>query len=182
MSSKSDILLDESRLDDLLEKWTRDVVGKTRDIADLAVVGIRTRGVPLARRLHSALENETGREIPSGILDITLYRDDLQSAGSPVIQGTEIMFDIQDRTILLVDDVLFTGRTIRAGMNEIFDFGRPAAVRLAVLVDRGGRELPICSDFTGKSLSVPSNQMVRLRLREIDGEHAVITEPRQNES
>jgi pyrimidine operon attenuation protein/uracil phosphoribosyltransferase len=134
---------------------------------DLAIVGIRRGGVHLARRIQAELEAALGASPPLGTLDIALYRDDLAEKGAaPVVGPTDIRFPVQGRTIVLVDDVLYTGRTIRAALDEIVDFGRPRRVWLAVLVDRGGRELPIAADFVGQRLEVPEDQDVQVRLRE----------------
>ena len=135
--------------------------------ADLAIVGIRTGGVHLARRLRAEIAAATGRDIPFGTLDIALYRDDLAERGSaPVVGPTDVRFPVQGKTLVLVDDVLYTGRTVRAALDEIVDFGRPRRVWLAVLVDRGGRELPIAADFAGTRVDVPEGEDVVVRLRE----------------
>ncbi len=177
MSASPEKLMERKELDQLLEDWTDEITEQVKATPDLAVVGIRTRGVPLGRRVQKRIEKETDRSVPFGMLDITLYRDDLStSAPRPNVKGTEIMFDVEGQQILLVDDVLFTGRTVRAAMNELFDFGRPDAIRLAVLVDRGHRELPIRPDFVGKNMDVPANRMVRLRLEEVDDQHGLIEE------
>jgi len=137
---------------------------------DLALIGIRTRGVVLAERLRKAIQDIEGKDVPSGILDITLYRDDLTMVGAkPVVRETLIDFDITDKRIVLVDDVFFTGRTIRAALDALVDFGRPALTQLAVLVDRGHRELPIRADFVGKNIPTAKSQNVRVFLGESDG-------------
>ncbi len=176
-NSQENWILAEAELDQLLEGWTDRLVTflQTRD--NPAIFGIRTRGVPLGERVKSAYDREEQSDIPLGLLDITLYRDDLSSSGTqPIVKGTECMFDVDNREILLVDDVLFTGRTIRAALDELFDFGRPAEVRLAVLVDRGHRELPIEPDLTGRELDVKPGKMVRLRLNRVDDEHGILIE------
>ncbi|HEX6974262.1 MAG TPA: bifunctional pyr operon transcriptional regulator/uracil phosphoribosyltransferase PyrR, partial [Vicinamibacterales bacterium] len=150
-----------------------------KGVEDLALVGVRTRGVHIARRLARSLHEITGAEIPTGALDITLYRDDLmrQPVGpQPVVRRTEIGFSIDDRRILLVDDVLYTGRTIRAALDALIDFGRPRAIQLIVLVDRGHRELPIKADYVGKNLPTSLKQSVQVRLQEIDGTDEVVIE------
>ena len=135
--------------------------------ADLAIVGIRRGGVHLAQRLRAELAAATGKEPPLGTLDIALYRDDLAEKGAaPVVGPTDVRFPVQGKTVVLVDDVLYTGRTIRAALDEIVDFGRPRRVWLAVLVDRGGRELPIAADFAGLKVDVPDGEDVEVRLRE----------------
>jgi len=139
-------------------------------VKGLALIGIRTRGVVLAERLRKAIKDIEGKDVPSGILDITLYRDDLTLVGAkPVVRETLIDFDITDKRIVLVDDVFFTGRTIRAALDALVDFGRPALIQLAVLVDRGHRELPIRVDFVGKNIPTAKFQNVRVFLAESDG-------------
>jgi len=149
--------------------------------AELAIVGIRTGGVHLAGRLRAEIAAATGREPPFGTLDIALYRDDLAERGStPVVGPTDVRFPVQGKTIVLVDDVLYTGRTVRAALDEIVDFGRPRRVWLAVLVDRGGRELPIAADFAGTRIDVPEGEDVVVRLREGGaGEDAVVIRARR---
>ena len=144
---------------------------KNKGVEQLALIGIRTRGVFLAQRLKKAIKDIEGVDLPIGILDITLYRDDLTLVGSkPVVRETLIDFDITDMKIVLVDDVFFTGRTIRAGLDALVDFGRPAIIQLAVLVDRGHRELPIRADFVGKNIPTSKEQDVKVVLGETDGE------------
>ncbi len=139
-------------------------------VKDLALIGIRTRGVVLAERLRKAIRDIEGKEVLAGVLDITLYRDDLTMVGAkPVVRATLIDFDITDKRVVLVDDVFFTGRTIRAGLDALVDFGRPALIQLAVLVDRGHRELPIRADFVGKNIPTSKSQNVRVVLGESDG-------------
>ena len=146
-----------------------------KDAATIAVVGIQSRGVPLAARLAAALRESTGKKIDVGSLDITLYRDDLSTVGTrPVLKATNIPFSIDGRTVILVDDVLFTGRTIRAALDELVDFGRPARIALAVLVDRGHRELPIQADYIGKTVKTQRRDMVDVRLTEIDKTDEVV--------
>jgi pyrimidine operon attenuation protein/uracil phosphoribosyltransferase len=143
---------------------------------ELALVGIRTRGVPIARRLARIIHDLSGREVPTGALDITLYRDDLMRHAvgpQPVIRRTEIPFSIDDQRILLVDDVLYTGRTIRAALDALIDFGRPRSIQLVVLVDRGHRELPIKADYVGKNLPTSLSQSVQVHLAETDGRDEV---------
>ena len=147
------------------------------DVHNLALVGIRTRGVPIAKRLAQLLRDiHGGDEVPTGVLDITLYRDDLMRHAvgpQPVVRKTEIPFSIDDKRILLVDDVLYTGRTIRAAMDALIDFGRPRAIRLAVLIDRGHRELPIRADHVGKNVPTSREEIVHVRLAEVDAEDEV---------
>ncbi len=145
--------------------------------APLAVLGIRRRGVPLAARLLRRLARADRGEIPSGELDINLYRDDVHDRGIPRVGETRIPFSLERRHVLLVDDVLFTGRTVRAALTALSHFGRPRSVLLAVMVDRGGRELPIAPDFVGLEVSARPDEMVRVRLQEADGEDGVFTVP-----
>jgi len=141
----------------------------------IAIVGIQSRGVPLAARLAKALGSAAGRKIDVGSLDITLYRDDLSTVGTrPVLKHTNIPFSIDGRAVILVDDVLFTGRTIRAALDELVDFGRPSRIALAVLIDRGHRELPIQADYVGKTIKTQRGDMVDVRLVEIDGKDEVV--------
>jgi pyrimidine operon attenuation protein/uracil phosphoribosyltransferase len=148
---------------------SHEIVEKQAGTEGLALIGIQRRGVPLAARIAAAIEEHEGARIPVGALDITFYRDDLSLiAQSPVVKGTQIPFDLNLATVVLVDDVLYTGRTIRAAMDALVDFGRPRAIRLAVLVDRGHRELPIRADFVGKNLPTGVGEDVRVRLSETD--------------
>lgn len=138
---------------------------------NLAIIGIRSRGVILAQRLVKRLQSHLNHDIPYGVVDITLYRDDLDDPRGnqqPMVQSTEIDFDLKDKTVILVDDVLYTGRTIRAAMGAIFEFGRPDKLKLAVMIDRGGRELPIQPDFAGKKIQLPNNQKVIVNFTETD--------------
>jgi pyrimidine operon attenuation protein / uracil phosphoribosyltransferase len=153
---------------------SHEIVEKQAGTQGLALVGIQRRGVPLARRIAAAIREHEGVEIPVGALDITFYRDDLSLvAQQPIVKGTEIPFDLNGRTVVLVDDVLFTGRTIRAAMDALIDFGRPHAIRLAVLVDRGHRELPIRADHVGKNVPTSREESVQVSLEETDGEDGV---------
>ena len=156
-----------------------EIVERHRTLDDLALVGVRTRGVPIARRLSAVLHDITGATVPTGVLDITLYRDDLMRhpvGPQPVLRKTEIEFSIDDRRILLVDDVLYTGRTIRAALDALIDFGRPRSIELVVLVDRGHRELPIKADYVGKNLPTSLRQSVQVRLEEVEGVDEVVLE------
>jgi pyrimidine operon attenuation protein/uracil phosphoribosyltransferase len=153
---------------------SHEVVEKQAGTEGLALVGIQRRGVPLARRLADAIEEHEGVRLAVGALDITFYRDDLSMlAQQPVVKGTDLPFDVTGSTVVLVDDVLYTGRTIRAAMDALMEFGRPQAIRLAVLVDRGHRELPIRADHVGKNVPTSREELVRVRIEEIDGEDAV---------
>ena len=146
-----------------------------KDATSLAIVGIQSRGVPLAARLADALRKNTKKQVDVGSLDITLYRDDLSTVGTrPILKATHIPFSIDGRPVILVDDVLYTGRTIRAALDELVDFGRPSRIALAVLIDRGHRELPIQADYVGKTVTTARADMVDVRLTEIDGKDEVV--------
>jgi pyrimidine operon attenuation protein/uracil phosphoribosyltransferase len=171
--------MDADRMSRALTRIAHEILERNRGLDELALVGIRTRGVPLARRLARSLKEINGDDVPTGALDITLYRDDLmrQPVGpQPVVRRTEIPFSIDDRKILLVDDVLYTGRTIRSALDALIDFGRPRAIQLVVLIDRGHRELPIKADYVGKNLPTSSRQSVQVRLLEIDAADEVLIE------
>jgi pyrimidine operon attenuation protein/uracil phosphoribosyltransferase len=172
-------LLDAQQMEAYLQRLCREIAAAFGSDQSLVLVGIRTRGLPLAERLAGMLNHILGKEIPVGVLDITLYRDDLtEKAGSPIVRPTEIPFALSGRTVVLVDDVLFTGRTVRAGLDALLDHGRPNRVWLAALVDRGGRELPIQADFVGLKLEIPGNQRVSVKVREVDNVDGVFLEPR----
>jgi pyrimidine operon attenuation protein/uracil phosphoribosyltransferase len=169
--------MDADRIGRTLTRIAHEIVERNKGVDDLALVGVRTRGVHIARRLARALREITSEDIPTGALDITLYRDDLmrQAVGpQPLVRRTEIPFSIDNRKILLVDDVLYTGRTTRAALDALIDFGRPKAIQLIVLVDRGHRELPIKADYVGKNLPTSSEESVRVRLQETDGQDEVV--------
>jgi pyrimidine operon attenuation protein/uracil phosphoribosyltransferase len=171
--------MDADRIGRTLTRIAHEIVERNKGTDDLALVGVRTRGVPIARRIARTLQEITGREIPTGSLDITLYRDDLMRHAvgpQPVVRKTDIQFSIDNRKILLVDDVLFTGRTTRAALDALIDYGRPKAIQLIVLVDRGHRELPIKADYVGKNLPTSPEESVQVRLIEIDGQDEVVLE------
>jgi pyrimidine operon attenuation protein/uracil phosphoribosyltransferase len=155
-------------------RLSHEIVEKQAGTDGLVLIGIQRRGVPLARRIAESIAEHEGVQIPVGALDITFYRDDLSMvAMQPVVKGTELPTGIEGKTIVLVDDVLYTGRTIRAAMDALVDFGRPQAIRLAVLVDRGHRELPIRADHVGKNVPTSREELVRVHLEEIDAEDGV---------
>ena len=152
-----------------------EIIEKNHGSRNLALIGIKRRGDCVAQRMVQLIKQHEGRTVPIGALDITLYRDDLQLVSeTPIIESTDIPFDINKKTIILVDDVLYTGRTIRAAMEELFNFGRPKAIQLAVLVDRGLRELPIQADYVGKYVPTAKNEIVDVLIQEIDGEDCVL--------
>jgi pyrimidine operon attenuation protein / uracil phosphoribosyltransferase len=170
------VVMDADRMGRTLTRIAHEILERNRGIEELALVGIRARGVPLARRLAKTIHEISGHEVPTGALDITLYRDDLMRHTidtQPVVRSTEIPFSIDDKWILLVDDVLYTGRTIRAALDALIEFGRPKAIQLVVLVDRGHRELPIKADYVGKNLPTSLSQSVQVHLMEIDGRDGV---------
>src|SRR5262245_36361836 len=170
------VVMDAERVSRSLARIAHEILERNRGVEDLALVGIRTRGVPIAKRLARAIREINGHDIPTGALDITMYRDDLMRHAvgpQPVIRKTEIPFSIDDKHILLVDDVLYTGRTIRAALDALIDFGRPKVIQLVVLVDRGHRELPIKADYVGKNLPTALSQSVQVHLEEIDGRDEV---------
>jgi pyrimidine operon attenuation protein / uracil phosphoribosyltransferase len=172
MSGRQIMTADEIRRATI--RLSHEIVEKQAGTDGLLLIGIQRRGVPLAHRIAAAIEENEGVDIPVGALDITFYRDDLSMvAQQPVVKGTELPAGIDGRTIVLVDDVLYTGRTIRAAMDALVDFGRPQAIRLAVLVDRGHRELPIRADHVGKNVPTSREELVRVHLEEIDSEDGV---------
>ena len=171
-------VMDGQSIQRALTRIAHEVVERNRDAQGLALIGIRSRGVHLGQRLRRALQEiEGGALVPFGVVDITLYRDDLdRGLQTPRVQGTDIAFPVEGRRILLVDDVLFTGRTTRAAMDALVDFGRPQSIQLAVLVDRGHRELPIRADYVGKNLPTSRGERVSVRLAESDGVDEVVIE------
>jgi pyrimidine operon attenuation protein/uracil phosphoribosyltransferase len=170
-------LMDAEQIDRTLTRIAHEIVERNREIGQLAIVGIRTRGSFLAERLAAKIKGILKSEIPVGALDITLYRDDLTTiAEQPVVHKTEIEFDIQDKIIILVDDVLYTGRTVRCALDALIDFGRPKSIQLAVLIDRGHRELPIRADYAGKNIPTSQKEIVQVKVSEIDGEDEVVIE------
>jgi len=159
-----------------LARIAHEILERNKSVEELALVGIRSRGVPLARRIAAIIRDISRHDVPTGALDITLYRDDLMRhavGAQPVVRSTEIPFPITDKRILLVDDVLYTGRTIRAALDALIEFGRPKAIQLIVLVDRGHRELPIKADYVGKNLPTSLSESVQVHLTELDGRDEV---------
>lgn len=174
-------IMDARRISRVITRLSVEILERNREIENLVLVGIRTRGVFIARRIQAVIKKIEGIEVPMGILDITLYRDDIPTKGiQPEVKGTEIPFSVDEKDLVLVDDVLFTGRTVRAAMDSIIDLGRPRTIQLAVLIDRGHRELPIQADYVGKVLPTSKRERVRVKLKEYDGiDEVLITEPEE---
>ncbi len=168
-------IMDKDAVEKALMRISHEILEKNKDTKNLAIVGIRNRGEHLARRIVANIKKISGNEVLLGILDIILYRDDLtEVAEQPQVHETKIDFDISDKNIILVDDVLYTGRTIRCALDELIDFGRPKRIQLAVLIDRGHRELPIRADFVGKNVPTSLKEVVEVRLKESDGKDEVV--------
>jgi len=168
-------LMSPTEIDRTVQRLAHEIVEKSGGTKNLGLIGIRRRGVPLAQRIASAMRGMEGVEVPVGTLDITLYRDDLSKvAPQPVLHSSEIPFGVDDKDLILVDDVLYTGRTVRAAMNGLFDLGRPQRVRLCVLVDRGHRELPIEASFVGRRVETSGTEIIEVRLNETDHEERVM--------
>jgi pyrimidine operon attenuation protein/uracil phosphoribosyltransferase len=168
-------LMSASEIDRTLVRLAHEILEKTSDLDKLAFIGIRRRGVPLAQRLAAKIAALEEREIPVGILDISFYRDDLSTVDvKPVLNQTEISFSVQDKDIILMDDVLYTGRTIRAALDALFDKGRPSRVQLLVLIDRGHRELPIEARFVGRTVQTTDREIIEVKFQEVDGMEKVL--------
>lgn len=170
MATEPDLILDKKKIDRALIRIAHEILEQNPEPSTIAIIGILTRGAVLARRIADIIERLEGVEIPVGLMDISLYRDDVHSKlDQPIVQTTDILFSIVDKNIILVDDVLFTGRTVRAALDQSVDFGRPRTIQLAVLVDRGHRELPIRPDFVGINIPTAREDLVRLEIEEKDG-------------
>lgn len=168
-------ILDKEGIRRSLTRIAHEIIERNKGTENLVLVGIRRRGVPLAERLGARIKDIEGRSVPVGILDITLYRDDLTTlAHQPLVRSTEIDFPVSGKIVVLVDDVIYTGRTIRAALDAVIDLGRPKVIQLAALIDRGHRELPIRADYVGKNVPTSSKEVVSVRLQEIDGEERVV--------
>ena len=175
MTKKQTILLDETSISRTIARLSHEILERNPNPDDLALVGIQTRGEPLSKRIHSQISEFSGTEIDLGSLDITFYRDDFRDRlVVPQVKGTDIHFTIDDKIVVLVDDVLFTGRTIRAAIDALNAFGRPKAIQLAVLVDRGHREMPIRADYVGMNIPTHEGEHVAVRLKEVDNKDAVL--------
>ncbi len=167
-------IADEGGMQKTIERLASEIAER-EDLSRAVLVGIKTRGVPLAQRIAAILEEKTGKPIKVGQLDITFYRDDLtRVSDTPMVKGSNIPFQIEDRVVILCDDVLYTGRTVRAAMDELLDFGRFSALRLCVLVDRGWRELPICPDYAGFQVKTLGHEAVEVKFRETDGRDEIV--------
>ena len=175
MTDRQSTVLDARAVDRTIRRMADEIVELNDGTDDLIIVGIQRRGVQLAARLVSSIREREGVDVPNGALDITLYRDDLQTVGPrPVVGPTNLPWAIDDKHVVIVDDVLYTGRTVRAALDELADFGRPRRIALAVLVDRGGRELPIQPDVVGKTVKVDDGERVDVLVNELDGRDAVV--------
>ena len=178
MATKSKIILDEKKISRALARIAHEILERNSDVESIAIVGILTRGAYLAQRIADLIEQLESIEVPVGLMDISLYRDDVHSKlDQPIIQRTDILFPVKDKNIILIDDVLFTGRTIRAALNHIVDFGRPRTIQLAVLVDRGHRELPIKADYVGVNIPTSRSDQVVLEVVEKEGTDQVYVVP-----
>ena len=172
---KKNVIMDTDAMRRAIVRIAHEIIERNKGVDNVVLVGIRTRGVPIAERLATAIKEIENVELPVGMLDITLYRDDLSTlAYNPVCHGTEIEFDVDGKTVILVDDVLYTGRTIRCALDAIIDMGRPKAIQLAVLIDRGHRELPIRADFAGKNVPTSHKEAINVYLAEQDGVDEVV--------
>jgi len=168
-------IIDEAGFERTITRLAHEILEKNKGAASIVIVGIRTRGEFIARRIARKIEEVENVKLDIGSLDITLYRDDLLGKlEQPQLKGTDIIFDINDKNVILIDDVLYTGRTIRAALDELIDLGRPKTIQLAVLVDRGHRQLPIRADYVGKNVPTSSSESIRVHLKEVDGEDAVL--------
>lgn len=173
MQVKSQIM-DSAQMKRSLQRMAHEIIEQNRGLEKIRLVGIRSRGVPLAHQLSDYLKLISNQAVPVGVLDITLYRDDLSTIShQPVIKGSQLDFEIEDAIVVLVDDVLYTGRTVRAAIDALMDFGRPKQIQLAVLIDRGHRELPIKADYVGKNVPTSKEEIIKVALSEIDGEESV---------
>lgn len=175
-------IIDEQTLNRIITRLTHEVLEKNKGAENIALVGIQTRGEFIANRIKQKIKEIEGVDVPTGILNITLYRDDVRvRLKQPEVKATNILFDINDRDIILIDDVLYTGRTVRSAMDALTDLGRYSSIQLLVLIDRGHRELPIKADFIGKSVPTSINEEIKVKLTEVDGEDAVyLVETEQN--
>jgi pyrimidine operon attenuation protein/uracil phosphoribosyltransferase len=169
------VIMNAAEMNRAIKRMAHEIIEANKGIENLVLLGIQRRGVPLAKTLGEAIKNVEGTEVPQGALDITFYRDDLSTLGpTPQVSSTEMPFDVTGKIIILVDDVLYTGRTVRAALDVIMDWGRPEAIRLAVLVDRGHRELPIRPDFVGKNVPTSQKEIIKVKVKEFDDKAEVV--------
>lgn len=167
-------IMDDNGISRAIMRISHEIIEKNKGVEDIALIGIQRRGVPLAKMIASKIKEVEGKVVPVGILDITLYRDDLSTLSEhPIVKGTDIGFTVTDKRIILVDDVLYTGRTVRAAIDALMEIGRPRSIQLAILVDRGHRELPIRADFIGKNVPTSKQEVVNVRLYEVDAINVV---------
>ena len=173
--SESAVLMDEAQIQRAITRISHEIIERNQGLENVCLIGIQRRGVPIASRIRDNLEKIEGIKLPMGILDITFYRDDLSTLSAhPVVNGTHIPFDVNDKKIILVDDVLFTGRTIRSAMENVFDMGRPSLIQLAILIDRGHRQLPFRADYVGKNVPTALSEQIDVELKEVDGRDIVL--------
>jgi len=171
------VIADEEEVRRAILRIAHEIVERNKGTADIALVGIRRRGVPIAERIRQAIRGIEGVEVPIGTLDITLYRDDLATISpQPIVRQTELPFPVEEKILILIDDVLYTGRTVRAALDAIMDYGRPLAIQLAVLVDRGHRELPIRADYVGRNVPTSKREVIKVMVREEDGNDGIAIE------
>jgi pyrimidine operon attenuation protein/uracil phosphoribosyltransferase len=169
------VIMNASEMNRAVKRMAHEIIEANKGVDNLVLLGVQRRGVPLARMLGEAIKAVEGTEVPQGALDITFYRDDLSTLGpTPQVCSTEMPFDVNKKIIILVDDVLYTGRTVRAALDVIMDWGRPEAIRLAVLVDRGHRELPIRPDFVGKNVPTSQREIIKVKVKEFDDKEEVV--------
>ena len=175
MKKIKSVLMNDDEFNRTLKRLAHEIIENHSDLDNIVIIGIRTRGEFLAKKINNFILEIAKKEIPMGILDVTFYRDDFRTnLGSPQVQSSDIMFPIENKKIILIDDVLYTGRTIRAAMDEIFSFGRPKSISLCVLSDRGHRELPIRPDFVGKNFPTSKSEYIYVHVKEVDNEDAIL--------
>ncbi|CAG1022846.1 pyrimidine operon attenuation protein / uracil phosphoribosyltransferase [Methylococcales bacterium] len=167
-------LIDAQGINRMITRIAHEIIERNKGTENIVLLGMRTRGEFIANRVYEAIKNITGNDLPLGVLDVTLYRDDFRTRmKQPQVSVSNITFDITEKDIILIDDVLYTGRTVRSALCALMDFGRPSSIQLCVLIDRGHRELPIRSDYIGKNIPTSINEEIRLKVKEVDGEDAV---------
>ncbi len=172
--SSAPVYMSEADIQHAIIRMSYEIVENKRNLENIVIIGIKTRGEFLAQRFVKEIEKICQVKAPLGTLDITLYRDDFDNLGNLTIGETDLLFDVQGKRVILVDDVLYSGRTIRAALDQIIDFGRPAEIELAVLIDRGGRELPICANYIGQDVPIGENDYIQVQFKEVDGQDQVI--------